>query len=58
MGNSKYEADGDHRTSGPGLGMLPAAAFDTWLAQDRRFVGDLLWFQARLLARAPRGPDC
>ena len=35
-------------------GTLPAAAFDTWLAQDRRFVGDLLWFQARLLARAPR----
>jgi len=35
-------------------GHLPAAAFDTWLAQDHRFVGDLLWFQARLLARAPR----
>lgn len=33
---------------------LPAAVFDTWLAQDHRFVGDLLWFQARLLARAPR----
>ena len=30
------------------------AAFDTWLAQDYRFVGDLLRFQARLLARAPR----
>ena len=35
-------------------GGLPVAAFDTWLAQDHRFVGDLLWFQARLLARAPR----
>jgi len=35
-------------------GSLPTAAFDTWLAQDHRFVGDLLWFQARLLARAPR----
>jgi len=33
---------------------LPLAAFDTWLAQDRRFVGDLLWFQARLLARVCR----
>jgi thiaminase/transcriptional activator TenA len=35
-------------------GTLPTAVFDTWLAQDHRFVGDLLWFQARLLARAPR----
>jgi len=35
-------------------GTLPTATFDTWLAQDHRFVGDLLWFQARLLARAPR----
>ena len=35
-------------------GTLPTAAFDTWLAQDHRFVADLLWFQARLLARAPR----
>jgi len=35
-------------------GTLPTEAFDTWLAQDRLFVGDLLWFQARLLARAPR----
>jgi thiaminase len=35
-------------------GSLPAGAFDTWLAQDAHFVGDLLWFQARLLARAPR----
>ena len=35
-------------------GSLPESAFDTWLAQDYRFVGDLLRFQARLLARAPR----
>ncbi|SFL80590.1 TenA family transcriptional regulator [Geodermatophilus ruber] len=35
-------------------GTLPEAAFDTWLAQDARFVADLLRFQARLLARAPR----
>jgi thiaminase/transcriptional activator TenA len=35
-------------------GTLPAAAFATWLAQDYLFVGDLLVFQARLLARAPR----
>jgi formylaminopyrimidine deformylase / aminopyrimidine aminohydrolase len=35
-------------------GSLPQSAFDTWLAQDYRFVGDLLRFQARLLGRAPR----
>ena len=35
-------------------GTLSTAAFDTWLAQDARFVADLLRFQARLLARAPR----
>ena len=35
-------------------GRIPAAAFDTWLVQDARFVADLLRFQARLLARAPR----
>jgi thiaminase/transcriptional activator TenA len=35
-------------------GALPAAAFDLWLAQDYRFVADLLRFQARLLGRAPR----
>ncbi len=35
-------------------GTLPPAAFDTWLVQDAHFVGDLLSFQARLLARAPR----
>ena len=35
-------------------GTIPTAAFDTWLVQDARFVADLLRFQARLLARAPR----
>jgi thiaminase/transcriptional activator TenA len=35
-------------------GSLPAGAFDTWLVQDARYVADLLRFQARLLARAPR----
>ncbi|MCA1712321.1 MAG: TenA family transcriptional regulator [Actinobacteria bacterium] len=35
-------------------GTLPTGWFDTWLAQDALFVADLLRFQARLLARAPR----
>ena len=35
-------------------GTLPEGAFVAWLVQDRLFVGDLLCFQARLLARAPR----
>jgi thiaminase/transcriptional activator TenA len=35
-------------------GHVPTGAFDTWLVQDARFVADLLRFQARLLARAPR----
>lgn len=35
-------------------GTLAVEAFDTWLAQDALFVADLLRFQARLLARAPR----
>lgn len=35
-------------------GTLPDGAFDAWLAQDALFVADLLRFQARLLARAPR----
>jgi thiaminase/transcriptional activator TenA len=39
---------------GVGDGSLTAAAFDTWLAQDAHFVADLLWFQSRLRARAPR----
>lgn len=35
-------------------GTLAPGAFNSWLIQDHHFVGDLLWFQARLLARAPR----
>lgn len=35
-------------------GELSQTVFDTWLAQDYVFVGHLLAFQARLLARAPR----
>jgi thiaminase/transcriptional activator TenA len=35
-------------------GTITAEAFDRWLVQDAVFVGDLLTFQARLLARAPR----
>lgn len=35
-------------------GTLPAGAFEAWLAQDCLFVADLLVFQSRLLARAPR----
>jgi thiaminase len=35
-------------------GTLPEAVFNEWLVQDYHFVTDLLRFQARLLARAPR----
>jgi thiaminase len=35
-------------------GSLSVSAFEAWLVQDYRFVADLLAFQARLLARAPR----
>jgi thiaminase/transcriptional activator TenA len=35
-------------------GTVSNSAFDRWLAQDALFVADLLTFQARLLARAPR----
>lgn len=35
-------------------GTITDAAFDRWLRQDALFVADLLVFQARLLARAPR----
>jgi thiaminase/transcriptional activator TenA len=55
----RYAADWRRATRHPFLdavrdGSLPAAAFDTWLVHDARFVADLLRFQARLLARAPR----
>ena len=35
-------------------GRLPLGAFIAWLQQDYLFVNDLLAFQARLLAGAPR----
>jgi thiaminase/transcriptional activator TenA len=35
-------------------GSLPPGAFGAWLRQDHVFVADLLGFQARLLAVAPR----
>ncbi|MFI5506282.1 TenA family transcriptional regulator [Mycobacterium sp. NPDC051804] len=35
-------------------GTIADADFNRWLAQDALFVADLLTFQARLLARAPR----
>ena len=35
-------------------GTITDAAFDRWLCQDALFVADLLIFQSRLLARAPR----
>jgi thiaminase len=35
-------------------GTISDTAFDRWLVQDALFVADLLCFQARLLARAPR----
>ncbi|MGH3368166.1 MAG: hypothetical protein ACRDOY_13305 [Nocardioidaceae bacterium] len=35
-------------------GTVTESAFDAWLVQDYRFVSDLLAFQGRLLARAPR----
>ena len=35
-------------------GTMPTGAFDSWLVQDYLFVGDLLVFQSRLLARSPR----
>jgi len=48
-----------HATRHPFLGAVrdgtvPEAAFEAWLVQDYRFVSDLLVFQGRLLARAPR----
>jgi len=38
-------------------GGLPVAAFSAWLHQDHLFVSDLLAFQARLLAAAPRSAE-
>ena len=35
---------------------MPTRAFEAWLTQDYLFAADLMVFQSRLLARAPR-PD-
>ncbi len=37
-------------------GTVPTGAFEAWLTQDYLFATDLMVFQSRLLARAPR-PD-
>jgi formylaminopyrimidine deformylase / aminopyrimidine aminohydrolase len=55
----RHVADWTRATQHPFLaavkdGTLPSPSFATWLVQDYRFVGDLLRFQSRLLARAPR----
>ncbi|GIJ43709.1 aminopyrimidine aminohydrolase [Virgisporangium aliadipatigenens] len=56
---TRHAAGWDRATRHPFLaavaaGTVPEAAFRTWLVQDYLFVGDLLRFQSRLLARAPR----
>ena len=48
-----------HATQHPFLeavrdGTVTESTFEAWLVQDYRFVSDLLAFQGRLLARAPR----
>ena len=55
----RHATSWSHATHHPFLaavrdGTIPEAAFEAWLVQDYRFVSDLLVFQARLLARAPR----
>ncbi|HEX6499696.1 MAG TPA: hypothetical protein VF054_11785 [Micromonosporaceae bacterium] len=55
----RYPSEWGRATDHPFLravraGTLPAPAFLAWLGQDYHFVADLLRFQARLLARAPR----
>lgn len=56
---AQHHSDWESATRGPFLdavrdGSLPEAAFEKWLVQDYLFVLDLLRFQARLLAVAPR----
>lgn len=55
----RHAASWSHVTQHPFLeavrdGTVAEAAFEAWLVQDYRFVSDLLMFQGRLLARAPR----
>jgi thiaminase/transcriptional activator TenA len=56
---SRHRSEWDRAVTHPFLegvrdGSLPIPAFDLWLEQDYLFVSDLLGFQARLLALAPR----
>jgi thiaminase/transcriptional activator TenA len=52
---SAWSAATRHRfLTGVRDGTVPRWAFEAWLVQDYRYVCDLLSFQARLLARAPR----
>ena len=55
----RHAAAWNHATRHPFLdavrdGTLGESAFEAWLVQDHHFVSDLLAFQGRLLARAPR----
>ncbi len=51
----EWRAATSHRfLAGIREGNLPAGTFGAWLRQDYLFVNDLLRFQARLLAAAPR----
>ena len=55
----RHATSWSHATHHPFLeavrdGTVAETAFEAWLVQDYRFVSDLLVFQARLLARAPR----
>lgn len=55
----RHAAAWSHATQHPFLeavrdGTLTEPAFEAWLVQDYHFVSDLLAFQGRLLARAPR----
>lgn len=55
MHDSLWSAATQHRfLAAVREGTVTDSAFDSWLVQDALFVADLLVFQARLLARAPR----
>lgn len=55
MHESLWDAATRHRFLGAVRdGTISDSAFNRWLVQDALFVADLLTFQARLLARAPR----
>ncbi len=55
MHDSLWSAATQHRfLTAVREGTITDSAFDSWLVQDSLFVADLLTFQARLLARAPR----